>query len=637
MLPDLLAQYPPEEMVPGLEQMEADGTTLEDAVESLEEALEEASVDQELLEKELISDVLSKYADILSECERWHEYIERCRKLYLLWHHDDDELYSVTLSRPHNVVTFAKSVLLTADYHPEALSFEYTEDAERRQSLLEKFALALWDTNEDRAPWPVRDQFITNLLVDGSAWMQVYLDPTHTPPVPIVPEWPDQPITFEVVDTLQVYPCLSQSPRRPFDYIITKHTEKLSSLMLQWPDKDWSKHSQAYQDPEDIEVEVFNYSGYDDDGNVVQVICTDKVLLANDVLWHQDEYPYLPWVVAGCYTGMPTREVEGAGVSLIAKFQSILHTIDDTVATAENILAGDLRALDLYGNMPPVVKTQAGRPVNIDPDWGNVITLQLGEEIGFPQWPGNPPDSTRIMQFLLADMQEATFSAAAMGYPGASASGYQVSLTIEASRSRLYLPARSFARAIKQATDLALQYLRKYLPLTVIQAYGVGPDGRYQRFGFHPLVAEGLRLECRPKLTMPGDEVRKTAIAQQWAAMGLPMDLILSDVLDYKQPDEILRRMRAQKAESHPIVQILTLIEALQAQGSPYVPILVEALRQVVGNQVKQATQQAAPQGFRPPGQEPGMTRIGQQVAPLAMTDMPTEFNPMANAPLPPI
>lgn len=575
-----------------------------------------------VLQKGIIEDVREKLADIESECDAWHQYVERNRKLYLLWHHDDDNLFNVTVSKPHNVVTFAKGVLMTAEYHPQAVAFRETEDSMVRQSALEKFALALWDTNEDRQPWSPKEQYIHNLLVDGSAWMQVYLDPDYAPPMPFVPEWTQNPITFEVVDTMQVYPRLSQNPRRPFDYVITRHQESLFDLMAQWPSVDWSEHRPGEAEEMSLRkvmVDVYNYNGYDDQGNVVQTICTDHVVLADEVLWHSSQYPFLPWVVASCYTGLPPQENAGDEVPLISRFQSVLHTVDEDVQTLEHILSADLRAVDLYGNMPPVVKTQGGRPVQIDPDWGNVVYLQMGEDLTFANWPGNPPDSTRLTNFILGDVAEGSFSAAAMGYPGSSASGYHVALTMESSRTRLYLPGRSFTRAIKQAANLAVHLLSTYLPMTTIHMFGLAPDGQWGTFGFHPQMAQGLHLECAVKLTMPGDDVQKTAIAGQQLAFGMPFRTVLEDVLDYQQPDDIIRKAMLEKAEQHPLVILLAMAKALEEQQSPYLPVIMNAVGQVAQGMVSQSAGAVGSQGppaMRPPGQQPMGQEMGQEIMP---------------------
>lgn len=589
--------------------------------QNLEQVQQLTDLQAQVLQKQVIDDILDKFGAIQAECDEWHRYVENNRKLYLLWHHDDDSIYNVTLSKPHNIVTFAKSVLLTAEYQPQAIAFTETQQSMEFQSAFEKFSLALWATNEDRQPWPPKEQFINNLLVDGSAWTQVYLDPDYAPPMPFISEWPHNPISLEVVDTLQVYPALSQNPRRPFDYIITLHEESLFDLMQQWPDADWDEHRPQLGMEEislrEITVEIYNYSGYDDNGMVVQTICTNKLVLADEVLWDSRQYPYLPWIVSSCYTGLaPQSDGE---LALISRFQSILHPMEDDVQTLEHVISADLRALDLYGNMPPVVKTQAGRPVKIDADWGNVIELQLGEEIGFPHWPGNPPDSTRLSNFLLGDIQESTFSSAAMGFSGSSASGYQVALTSESSRTRLYLPGKAFARAIKQTAQLGVHLLSTFLPQTLIHMYGMGPDGQYRAFGFHPLMAQGLKLECNIKLAMPGDDVRKTAIASQQLAMGMPFRTVLEDVLDYQQPDDIMRKAMLERAEQHPLVLLLAMAKALEEQQSPYLPIILQAMGQVAHGMAGQAAGPVGPQGapgMRPPGQQPMLGEMGQEVIP---------------------
>ena len=597
----------------------------DEVLTELNEVLSAAETELKVLERDIINGVREKLADIQTECEAWHDYVQRNRKLYLLWHHDDDNLYNVTVSKPHNIVTFAEGVLAEAEYQPKAVAFRDVEGTLERQGALEKFTLALWSTNEDRQPWSPKYEFIHNLLVDGSAWMQVYIDPSHAPPSVFVPEWPDNPLSLEVVDTVQVYPRLSQNPRRPFDYIITCHQESLFDLIQQYPALDWSEHRPPSLEEDslrDVMVDIYNYSGYDDQGNVVQTICTDHIVLADEVLWPSEQYPFLPWITAACYSGLPPDTGTTDEVALISRFQSILHTVDDDVQTLEHILSADLRAVDLYGNMPPVVKTQGGRPVQIDPDWGNVVHLQLGEELTFAQWPGNPPDSTRLTNFLLGDLAEGSFSAAAMGSPGASASGYHVALSMESSRTRLYLPGRAFSRALKQTANLAVHLLGTYLPLTTVHVYGMGPDGQWGSFGFHPAMAQGLHLECGVKLTMPGDDVRKTAIAGQQLAFGMPFRTVLEDVLDYQQPDDIIRQAMTEKAQQHPLVMLLAMAKALEEQQSPYLQVILQAIGQVAQGMVSQsasAVPSQGPPGMRPPGEQPLQRPFGQNIVPDEM------------------
>jgi hypothetical protein len=122
----------------------------------------------------------------------------------------------------------------------------------------------------------------------------------------------------------------------------------------------------------------------------------------------------LPWIIV---TATPNQHQRTAAISLIARFQSMLHPITDDVESAEHLLSADMRAVDLYGNMPPVLVTKAGRQVEIDEDWGNAVNLEQGEELGFPRWPGNPPDSSRLLAFMLGEMGEASFSAALWATP----------------------------------------------------------------------------------------------------------------------------------------------------------------------------------------------------------------------------
>jgi hypothetical protein len=307
-------------------------------------------------------------------------------------------------------------------------------------------------------------------------------------------------------------------------------------------------------------------------------------------------------------------------MQLIARFQSMLHPIDDDVQTAEHLLSADMRAVDLYGNMPPVIVTKAGREVAIDEDWGNAVRLEQGEELGFPRWPGNPPDSSRILSFTMGDMGEASFSAAAMGNAGSSASGYHVALTTEASRARLYMPARSIARGIAKAGRMAAQMLQLYFPETMFYTQGK-VKGQQAAIGFHPSMASGIRFSCTVKIHMPGDDVKKAAIAAQHKALGLPLSTILEDDLGYEQPDEIMKRIDEEKINTHPIMLLSRMMQQLAANSDPLAPLVLQSLQKQVAQLVAGSNapdSSGTPPQFRPPNQEPMLGTMGQDVMPLA-------------------
>ena len=573
----------------------------------------------------IIKDILDKFQEVKVDAEVWHKYVTDNRKLALLASKDDDSPYAVTISEPHNTVQFAKSVLLTAEFMPTATAQEETATSRESQSRYERFSLALWDDNDERQALPLRDGFITNTVVDGSAWGNVYIDPEKAPPDAILTEWEGNPVAIELVDTLQVYPKLSNNHKRLCDFILTYHQESLYDLRLQWPDKDWDQYAPSLDDfgnpvnERAFMIDVYNYHGYDDESNVVQTICTDKLLLDDEVLWASTEIPSLPWIISDCYSQPAPIDNATPGLALICRFQSMLHALEDDVGTAESLLSADMRAIDLYGNMPPVVITKSGREVEIDADWGNVVRLQEGEELGFPRWPGNPPDSSRMLSFVMGDMQRATFSAAATGFGGASASGYNIALTSEASRARLYLPARSIARAISKAGRMAAEMLRLYFPETMFHLYGQ-QKGQIVPLGFHPQMTTGLHLSCKVKLSMPGDDVRKAAIATQLKALGLPLATILEDVLDYQQPDQILKLIDEEQVRSHPIMVLSRMMQALIASNDPLAPLAAQALEKMLQQTVAGSNApntQGTPQQFRPPGQQSPLGMMGQEAAPL--------------------
>lgn len=575
----------------------------------------------QLEQQATITDLMQQYAEIEGDCKLWHKYVADNRRQYALRHHEDPMNYDVTLSKPHNIVTFSKAVIAASQLRMRAVGFADTRSTMERSSNFEKFGTALWQVNKVRQTG--RDPkmwYLHRQTVDGCAAAYVFLDPAHRPDSYLRLSWPECPITIEVVDTLTLYPRPSNNPLRQFEYLFCVTDVSLAELMYRYPDVDWTVHQGGAETESDLRrtrVKLYHYTGYDADNYVVQTIFTEHVLLSDERLWHASQYPGLPWVVRSCYEGDATAaegDDQPQSMGLIERFQSILHPVNDAVKTVEMILSGDMRAHDMYANMPPVVYTQDGRDVEIDPEWGNVVKLRQGEELGWPRWPGNPPDSTRLTNFHMGDIQEASFSAAAMGYAGSSASGYHVALTTESSRMRLQLPANNWASAVAETANLSKHLLNHYYPYTAIQMYGQDAMGEGETFAFQPRSANGLIMTAEIELQLPGDDIRRTAMAAQWKGIGVDDHTIFETALSFDQPDEIWRRKQWEMAQTHPVMQLLNMIEALKARGDARYPILEALLEKAVAGSLGADAGRTA---YRGPDQQAALRPMGTDSIPL--------------------
>jgi len=568
----------------------------------------------------LITDLKGVLTSIEADNDDWHGYIRENRNQYALRHYASPKNYDVTLSKPHNIVTFAQAVLSASQLRMRAIGFSDSVDAMERASLFEKFALGLWHVNRVRQPGkdPAK-WFRHRMLTDGCGAAYVFLDPDHSPDSYLRPMWPECPVTIEAVDPTTLYVKPSNHPLRTYECVFAVSQVSLADLMHTYPDADWTAHASGLESARDYQSRIltlYHYTGYDNDANVIQTIFTDKLVLADEVLWPSSVYPGLPWVIRSCYEGDVTTagNEEPQSLGLKERFQSILHPVNDAVKTVEMILTGDMRAHDMYANMPPFVKTRDGRKVEIDAEWGNVVELQQGDEFGWPQWPGNPPDSSRLAGMHLSDIQEASFSAAAMGYAGSSASGYHVALTTESSRMRLQLPGDNWASAVAEVANLAKHLLTWYYPRTAIQMYGEQPDGKGEMYAFAPWSAKGLVMTGAIELKLPGDDVRRTSIATQWKGIGIPDIQIYEDILGFDQPDEVWRRKMWEMGQTHPIVQLVNIISAMRQRGDPNVGIIEQALQRAVAGSLNGDTGRTA---YRGPDQEAQLRPMGTEAAPL--------------------
>ena len=601
----------------------------------------------------VITELLGRYQDVYTEAELWHKYVLHARKTFDLQHYSDPTEFDVTLSTPHSVCVFSVGALRNAKVALKAYPFKDTAQSDINTDVVEKLGKALWKVNSDRQGTDLEEDFLLSQAVDGSAWLYPYYDARYGPHIPVrapvidpltgmpqlhpvtgapllqqVGEAPqymadmhaDLPITYEHADTLNIYPCLSRDPVRKFDYVFHVSEQSLWNLRRQFPQANWGDEY-GLVDQENAQrtfyIKLYHYTGYDNADNVVQTVFTDRLLLVDEILWPSAEMPF-PWIDCPFYRGRATVTNE---MGLIQHYQSALHPLFQAVEGAEHVLSSMQRAADLYGNMPPQIITQDGRNVQVEGSWASAVPLRQGESIVFPTWPGSPPDFVRLAQVYKTDMQEASFSAASMGMAGASASGYQVALTAEASRSRLLIPARQWARAYKEATILATKLLNKYLPHTVIRVFGDRTSAQGY-FDYKPEWADALKIDCDIELKLPGDDVRAVAMAGQHVAMKLlPNYDILQDILGYEQPQEVIDRKRAEEAEGHPMNKLADMLKVLVDRGEMQkAQIIASALDKAAAAELSPnrlgATRNASPPPQTMPSQAPMIQPPGQNVLP---------------------
>lgn len=255
------------------------------------------------------------------------------------------------------------------------------------------------------------------------------------------------------------------------------------------------------------------------------------------------------------------------------KALSILFPVIEPIKDLESQLSRQRRVMDLFAYMPPIFKrANVSREVpTIDSSLGNLVVLEEGEEFGFPQWPGSPPDITRSIDRTERQIQEGSFPNVAYGEEGGS-SGYGVSLLTESGRTRLYQFQRNLERGWAVVFRKILSLASNFAPDDYLQVYGrlhgdpytLSITGRQMR---------GFRVDVEIRPNFPRDETERVVRAQMVKGQNmLSLRTIWEKYLGIDNPDEEQKRILVEMAMQNPELIRAMIQEALGEWSGQQLP-----------------------------------------------------------------
>jgi hypothetical protein len=236
--------------------------------------------------------------------------------------------------------------------------------------------------------------------------------------------------------------------------------------------------------------------------------------------------------------------------------------------------------MTLYSGLPLVARSRAGKTITIDKKLGRVINLREGEDLGFPEWNGTPPDMDKHLEFSRSRIQQSGFSDVMYGEGNSGSSGYGLSLLTDQNRIRL-VPALSHLE--KMWTWAARKWVKlcdAFIPNDYLELYGHanGED-------FAEVIKGGdlsaYTIRCKIKPEFPNEKVRNHAMATQVSGI-LPPQIIMEEYLDIHQPDDA-RRLKIQEGiENNSIMVNLAIMKELKkdADAGDEVAMMTYAIMQ---------------------------------------------------------
>jgi len=569
----------------------------------------------------------------------WHTNIVRNRQLYSGNHYGDSPEAKASESRYNdptycNVTDLAVAILRSNEMVWHSQGWHESDDEGKRSSRLEKFIAGAIDINSDRHEYDLIYETILRFVRDGGGvLLGVWDEQLHENFVPTMRTdtevegsfsgklFAELPLRIEAIDPLKInmYPGGSRRWQCVFrkenmsaydvehtygveleDY---KDKTELEKLEIKGAFIDYWEYAWLVDVPDTIDLATLTPETMPEKLGkklIVQhaMLFEDKFILR---LEEADGYKELPYTI-GFYK--PT-DIEDSNC-----WHSILTPLEEPVREMEEVVNMRKRNLLIYSSLPFLARTKGGRPIVLDKSLGKAIPLAEGEDLGFPEWRGSPPDFDRQIELYRARIQQSGFSDIMFG-AGGDTSGYGMSQLGDQNRLRLETP-------LIHLEALWTWAARKWLDL--VQEFA--PDGFFQMYGqmrgkdFAEMVSAedltGLNIRCEIKPDFPNERTRNHALAVQVKGT-ISDETIMEKYLGIGQPDEEHAKVLRELAERHPLMiqeGIMAKLKEAAEGGDEVAETVLEMLKQQLeGNK-----------GQNPEGRPPEPSNIPQ----LTGTQTPT-------------
>jgi hypothetical protein len=573
----------------------------------------------------------------------WHDNIVRWRKLYYFDHYSEPgeggkRLFSDPT--PTNTVDLAVGIFQSNEMTWTAEGWGPTAEGQTDTSDIEKYVKAVIDLNSDRNEYDIEYEVNLHFARDGGAvilsvWdtdiadeeMIGDVDYVTADGVEIMKTYKSCPIRTEVVEPLNIF-LLPGGPNRwkavireedmtvadvearygitPKEFKNLDYGQKLTQKVKFKDYWDSSRRKVTVPCPGCDECE--GKDSCENDETITRNVVRNAVMVADEFLLglrDMDGYDEIPYTVDFFN---PTSRTDSKAWS------NIVSPLESTVKWLEKAINRRQHQIDLFSSLPMIAKTVAGRQVSLDPGLANLVTLDAQEEsVGFPEWPGNPPDIEEQIGFMRSRVQQSGFSDIMFGSGPNSVSGFALSQLGDQNRIRLEQPIAHLERLWTRVGRKYLSMTEEFAGESAIQIYGKLQGKRF-RAVIKGRDLSGYQIWCEIKPDFPNERVRNHAMATQ--VKGILSDrTIMQEYLGQQQPDDERKQKIIEMAQSNPALLEYALISVLQEYAETE-PAAAEALKALLA--AKQTGQQPVEAGSKPE-QPLGIQGANGQPSPQAL------------------
>jgi hypothetical protein len=578
------------------------------------------------------------YTQAKRHCDQWHRDILHRRQLYdgnhyLIEPRQGEERYVDPTYT--NVVDLCVGIILANDLDFKVHGWSPSDEEQRKSEQVEKFLAGLLQVNSDRMEIYIPYEVLLNFTRDGTgvvftgwddnlaARLQISTQIVDTdedglPAAKSVSGFREPPVVIDVVDLMNIFMIPGEIGRwshimRVEQYTVadveTRFGVKIKRYAHLRPSEKATQKGEL--------IDYWRISVIFDGETLADRTTVEHALVYEGTeIWELREEPNyedLPFTI-GFFK--PTDQKSGAGWG-----KSIIDPLESTISMMERAFNRRHYQVTRFAGLPLVMEIQPGRTLNIDSSYGNVVQINPGESVGFPQWQGNPPDVELEMQFLRSRAQQSGFSDVLFGAGVSSVSGYGLSQLGDQNRIRLEQPVQHLQAFWSRWAKKTLRLVEKKAAGMVVRVYGRMRGKEFMDQVFDVGLSD-YNVMCEIKPEFPNEKVRKHAMATQ--VRGILSDYtIMQEYLDIEQPGDEQERRLLEMAQNHPITMQYGMMKKLREMAE-------------AGDQDAAAVlQQMQTQGL--PGQQPGPEKDPRKPEQLMGTPSPTgQETPQAQGQMPP-
>ena len=492
------------------------------------------------------------YGAAVAVCNGLHRAIDDYERDFYLENTGDDISPENRVRLPDlaNTVTFARNILLNAGFNVSVDRPADVLEDKTKAGMVSDFLTKVVNAANARAG---RNQIaaLIDMMKFGVGALYVQYDPTVTS-LPIPSSFvTNPPIRLTAVDPRNVV-FMPGGPVGRFSYVIYRAEETLehaARLALEfdngtqgeaWKQLDRYFHAQLASDtPEEYTNTLLDYWGWhyiDGAWVVVNAVAYGKAILRPFTV--MEGYQHLPWVIA------PAQETEAK--QLERRFLPITYHGRPIVRNMERLQARMDLILDKIASMPFVLRTslESPQPPEIEGGAEYVVELKPGQSFEPPPYGTLPRDLWPRMELEQRRAELSLLPSAIMGV-ATETSGYSLEQLQEGGRMRLQEPRENLEFAMEQMFYVISGLVAYYHGEEIVYR----PQAANEENVLFGRDLEGWTIEVKWNATLPGDELRRIAMAQQVVGGKLlSRQTALERYLNHPSPAQEIQRLVVEDA-----------------------------------------------------------------------------------------